>query len=54
MWLADHLRGKDVLMLAGSNPEAADLSRRVRRKLISLGAVQAPLARPCRMGTGPG
>ena len=33
MWLADHLRGKDVLLLAGSNAEAADLSRRVRAKL---------------------
>ena len=44
MWLADHLRGKDVLLLAGSNPEAAELSRRVQHKLISLGAVQAPLA----------
>jgi hypothetical protein len=27
MWLADHLRGKDVLLLAGSNAEAAELSR---------------------------
>ena len=44
MWLADHLRGKDVLLLAGSNPEAADLSRRVQHKLISLGAVQPPHA----------
>ena len=30
MWLADHLRGKSVLLLAGSNAEAAELSRRVR------------------------
>ena len=29
MWLAEHLRGKDVLLLAGSSAEAADLSRRV-------------------------
>jgi TrwC relaxase/AAA domain len=39
MWLADHLRGKDVLLLAGSNAEAADLARRVQAKLTQLGAV---------------
>ena len=44
MWLADHLRGKNVLLLAGSNSEAADLSRRVQAKLIQLGAVQRPQA----------
>jgi hypothetical protein len=44
MWLADHLRGKNVLLLAGSNSEAADLSRRVQAKLIQLGTVQRPLA----------
>jgi ATP-dependent exoDNAse (exonuclease V) alpha subunit len=37
MWLADYLRGKDVLLLAGSNAEAADLSRRVQAKLTQLG-----------------
>ena len=44
MWLADHLRGKNVLLLAGSNSEAADLSRRVQAKLIQLGKVQRPQA----------
>ena len=44
MWLADHLRGKDVLLLAGSNSEAAELSRRVQAKLIELGTVQRPQA----------
>ena len=44
MWLADHLRGKDVLLLAGSNSEAAELSRRVQAKLIQLGTVQRPQA----------
>ena len=44
MWLADHLRGKNVLLLAGSNSEAADLSRRVQAKLIQLGTVQRPRA----------
>jgi hypothetical protein len=44
MWLADHLRGKTVLLLAGSNSEAAELSRRVQAKLIQLGTVQRPHA----------
>ena len=38
-WLADHLRGKDVLLLAGSNDEAADLARRVQARLIQAGHV---------------
>ena len=37
LWLADHLRGKDVLLLAGSNAEAAELSRRVQAKLVQMG-----------------
>jgi conjugative relaxase-like TrwC/TraI family protein len=44
MWLADHLRGKDVLLLAGSNAEAAELSRRVQAKLTQLGTVGLPQA----------
>ncbi len=44
MWLADHLRGKNVLLLAGSNSEAAELSRRIQAKLIQLGTVQRPQA----------
>ena len=55
MWLADHLRGKNVLLLAGSNSEAADLSRRVQAKLIHLGTVhrpQAVLADGNQAGTG--
>jgi len=55
MWLADHLRGKDVLLLAGSNAEAAELSRRVQARLIQLGTVgppQAPLADGNHAGTG--
>jgi hypothetical protein len=55
MWLADHLRGKDVLLLAGSNAEAADLSRRVQARLIQLGTVGAPtvvLADGNHAGTG--
>jgi hypothetical protein len=55
MWLADHLRGKDVLLLAGSNAEATGLSRRVQAKLTQLGAVgppQAPLADGNHAGIG--
>ena len=44
LWLADHLQGKNVLLLAGSNTEAAELSRRVQAKLIQLGTVQRPQA----------
>ena len=55
MWLADHLRGKNVLLLAGSNTEAADLSRRIQAKLIQLGTVHRPhaaLADGNQAGTG--
>jgi len=55
MWLADHLRGKDVLLLAGSNAEAADLSGRVQARLIQLGTVgppQAPLSDGNQAGVG--
>ncbi len=55
MWLADHLRGNDVLLLAGSNAEAAELSRRVQARLVQLGAVgppQAVLADGNHAGTG--
>ena len=55
MWLADHLRGKDVLLLAGSNAEAADLSRRVQAKLTQIGTVgppQAPLSDGNHAGVG--
>jgi ATP-dependent exoDNAse (exonuclease V) alpha subunit len=55
MWLADHLRGKTALLLAGSNGEAAELSRRVQAKLIQLGTVQRPqaaLADGNQAGTG--
>jgi hypothetical protein len=44
LWLADHMRGKDVLLLAGSNAEAADLARRVQAKLTQLGAIRPPQA----------
>ena len=55
MWLADHLRGKNVLLLAGSNAEAAGLSRRVQAKLTLMGSVgppQAPLSDRNQAGIG--
>ena len=55
MWLADHLRGKGVLLLAGSNAEAADLSRRVQARLTQMGSVgppQAPLSDGNHAGVG--
>jgi len=55
MWLADHLRDKDVLLLAGSSAEAAGLSRRVQARLAQLGTVgppQAPLADGNHAGVG--
>ena len=54
-FLADYLAGKDTILLAGSNAEAADLARRVRDKLIGAGRVQRPqfeLADGNRAGTG--
>jgi conjugative relaxase-like TrwC/TraI family protein len=44
MWLADHLRGKNALLLAGSNAEAAELSRRVQVRLAAMGRVGPPQA----------
>ena len=55
MWLADHLRGKNVVLLTGSNAEAAELSRRVQAKLAQMGSIgppQAPLADGNHAGVG--
>ena len=55
MWLADHLRGKTVLLLAGSNAEAAELSRRVQAKLAQMGSIgpqQATLSDGNHAGVG--
>ena len=54
-FLADVLDGKDSVLLAGSNAEAADLARRVQDKLIRAGRVQQPqfqLADENRAGIG--
>jgi hypothetical protein len=55
MWLADHLAGKDTLLLAGSNAEAADLARAAQAQLIAAGQVTRPhawLADGNQAGTG--
>ncbi len=41
-FLADFLEGKDSVLVAGSNAEAADLARRVQDKLIGAARVQQP------------
>jgi hypothetical protein len=54
-WLADHLHGRDTLLLAGSNEEAAELARRVQAQLVKMGTVvhpRAPLSDGNRAGTG--
>jgi ATP-dependent exoDNAse (exonuclease V) alpha subunit len=54
-WLADHLHGRDTLLLAGSNEEAAELARRVQAQLVKMGTVvhpRAPLADGNQAGTG--
>ncbi len=54
-FLADFLEGKDSVLVAGSNAEAADLARRVQDKLIGAGRVQQPqleLADGNRAGVG--
>ena len=54
-FVADFLAGKDSILLAGSNAEAADLARRVQDKLIRAGRVQQPqleLADGNRAGIG--
>jgi conjugative relaxase-like TrwC/TraI family protein len=54
-FLADFLQGKDSILLAGSNAEAADLARRVQDQLIRAGRVQQPqleLADGNRAGIG--
>jgi conjugative relaxase-like TrwC/TraI family protein len=38
-WLADHLSGKESLLLAATNAQASELARRARDELASLGLV---------------
>ena len=54
-WLADHLHGREAILLAGSNEEAAELARRVQAQLVKMGTVvqpRAPLADGNQAGTG--
>jgi len=39
LWLTDYLRGKDSLLLAGTNEEAAALARMVRERLAERGRI---------------
>lgn len=39
-WLADHLAGKDSVLLATSDTEVSELAREARERLISLGKVE--------------
>ncbi len=39
LWLGDHLAGKNSLLMAATNEEAAELAHAARRKLIELGQV---------------
>jgi conjugative relaxase-like TrwC/TraI family protein len=42
LWLTDYLRGKNALLLAGSNEEAAELARMVREQLAERGRLDGP------------
>jgi conjugative relaxase-like TrwC/TraI family protein len=42
LWLTDYLRGKNSLLLAGSNEEAAELARMARERLAGRGRLGGP------------
>ena len=56
LWLTDYLRGKDSLLLAGTNEEAAALARMVRERLVERGRIDGQamvtLADGNQAGTG--
>lgn len=56
LWVTDHLQGKDTLLLAASNEEAAHLARLARERLTELrkisGANEITLADGNQAGTG--
>ena len=39
LWITDFVRGKETLLLAGSNEEAAELARQARERLVSYGVI---------------
>src|SRR5260370_24353927 len=45
-WLADPLHGRDTILLAGSNQEAAEIARRVQAPVGKMGTVVQPRAPP--------
>ena len=55
-WLADHLAGRDTLLIASTNEQAAELSARARGELAALGIVEEhgrlPLADGAAAGRG--
>ena len=56
LWLTDYLRGKDSLLLAGTNEEAAELARMARERLVERGRIdgqaEVTLADGNQAGTG--
>ena len=56
LWVTDHLQGRDTLLLAASNEEAAALARLARERLTELrkisGAAEITLADGNQAGTG--
>ncbi len=53
-WLADHLSGKDSLLIARTREQARELSRRVRDELLHYGLVQQGGEVQLRDGARPG
>jgi conjugative relaxase-like TrwC/TraI family protein len=56
LYLADHLMGRDTMLLAGTNEEAAELAAMVRAELVRLGRVpeQVQVRLADGNGAGPG
>ena len=52
LYLADHLMGRDTLLLAGTNEEAAKLAGMVRAELVRLG--RCPSGQRSRLADGNG
>ena len=53
-WLADQLQGRDSVLIAATNEQAADLSARARAELAALGRVEQDAPLPLRDGNAAG
>jgi hypothetical protein len=53
-WLADHLAGRDTLLIASTNEQAAELAGRARAELAALGLVEARGRLPLSDGAAAG